>query len=143
MNTARARDPSASELLTGPPRFCDNHLMNTSAAFLPLAALLFASSSPARSEAPDAGRAAFREQVRPLLTTKCLACHGGDKTRGGLDLRRRTGALAGGDSGPALKPGKAADSLLYRKLAGREMPPQNPLSPEQVAAFKKWIDAGA
>ena len=91
----------------------------------------------------DAGRAVFREQIRPLLTAKCLSCHGGDKTRGGLDLRRRASALSGGDSGPALAPGSAARSLLYKKLLDREMPPKNPLSEEQVAAFKKWIDAGA
>jgi hypothetical protein len=93
--------------------------------------------------ADDAGLIVFRQQVQPLLTTKCLPCHGADKKRGGLDLRQRAMALSGGDNGPALVPGKSADSLLFRKLAEREMPPQNPLSPEQVAAFKAWIDAGA
>src|SRR5262249_1711006 len=87
--------------------------------------------------------ALFRQQIQPLLTTKCLLCHGADKKRGGLDLRQRATALSGGDNGPALVPGKSAESLLARKLAEREMPPQNPLSPEQVAAFKAWIDAGA
>src|SRR5262249_33726947 len=95
------------------------------------------------ARADDAGFVVFRQQVQPLLTTKCLPCHGADKKRGGLDLRQRGTALTGGDNGPALVPGKAADSLLYRKLAGREMPPQNPLAPEQVTAFKAWIDAGA
>src|SRR5262245_32094188 len=91
----------------------------------------------------DEGLRVFREQVRPVLMGKCLACHGGDRKRGGLDLKRRTRALAGGDSGPAVVPGSAQRSLLYRKLADREMPPQNPLSEEQIAAFKRWIDAGA
>ena len=128
---------------------CDNHLMNTRPSLLPLwlipmlAVLYFPSPCAHAGEKPDVGRALFREQVRPLLTAKCLACHGGDKTRSGLDLRRRAGALAGGESGPALKPGRAANSLLYQKLAAREMPPQNPLSEEQIAAFKTWIDAGA
>jgi hypothetical protein len=51
--------------------------------------------------------------------------------------------LAGGESGPAIAPGNSAASLLYRKLVAGEMPPQNPLSSVQVAAFKTWIDAGA
>src|SRR5262249_50281343 len=93
--------------------------------------------------AADAARALFREQVRPLLTGKCLTCHGGDKKRGGLDLSRRSTALTGGDGGAALVPGKPADSLLFQKLHAREMPPQNPLAPEQVEAVRKWIEAGA
>jgi cytochrome c553 len=107
-----------------------------------LAAVVFSLPQPAEA-ADDAGLVVFRQQIQPLLTTKCLLCHGADKKRGGLDLRQRATALAGGDNGPALVPGKSADSLLYRKLAEREMPPQNPLAPEQVAAFKAWIDAGA
>ena len=106
------------------------------------AGLLCSATLAAADKAEDAGRTVFRAQVRPLLTEKCLSCHG-DKSRGGLDLRRRASALAGGDSGPALVPGNAARSLLYRKVAGREMPPKNPLSEEQAAAFKKWINAGA
>jgi hypothetical protein len=110
------------------------------AALLAAAVVCFPLSA---AGAEDAGLAVFRLQIQQLLTTKCLSCHGADKKRDGLDLRQRATVLTGGDSGPALVPGKAADSLLYRKLADREMPPQNPLAPEQVAAFKAWIDAGA
>jgi cytochrome c553 len=120
--------------------------LSSSSVTLALAGAVVLSSllrAAAHALPTDAGRAVFREQVRPLLTAKCLGCHGGDRTRGGLDLRRRAGALAGGDSGPALAPGNAARSLLYRKLRDHEMPPKNALSDEQVAAFKKWIDAGA
>src|SRR5262245_42111414 len=83
------------------------------------------------------------QQVRPVLTGKCLSCHGPDKKTGGLDLSRREQGLAGGDTGPALVPGKATESLVYRKLAAGEMPPANALSPEQLQAFARWIDAGA
>jgi Protein of unknown function (DUF1553)/Protein of unknown function (DUF1549)/Planctomycete cytochrome C len=91
----------------------------------------------------DGGRVLFRERVGPLLTAKCLPCHGGDKTRGGLDLRKRASVLGGGDSGPALVPGKSAQSLLYRKLSEKKMPPRNPLPDDTVALIKQWIDAGA
>src|SRR5205085_12028769 len=49
----------------------------------------------------------------------------------------------GGDTGAALKPGQARDSLLYQRVSAREMPPKNPLSAEQVEVLRKWIDAGA
>jgi len=91
----------------------------------------------------ESGVVLFREQIRPILTGKCLTCHASDKRKGKLDLSRRSLALTGGKSGPALVAGKAADSLLYQKLVAGEMPPQNPLAPEQIAAFKKWIEAGA
>src|SRR5436305_2997867 len=89
----------------------------------------------------DAGKLVFREQIRPILTGKCLTCHAGDKKKGGLDLTRRASALAGGKSGPAVLPGKGPESLLFQKLQAQEMPPQNPLSAEQIEAFRTWIKA--
>jgi hypothetical protein len=97
-------------------------------------------AAPDTSSQP--GHVVFRQQVRSLLVSKCLACHSGEKPRGGLDLTRRDAALKG-DTGPAFKAGSALDSLLYQRIAAREMPPKNPLTPEQIEAFKKWIDAGA
>jgi mono/diheme cytochrome c family protein len=91
--------------------------------------------------APD--EAAARSQVHAVLTGKCLTCHNPDKKKGGLDLSRRSLALTGGDSGSALVPGKAADSLLFQRVAAGEMPPNQPLTAEQIAAFRRWIDQGA
>jgi hypothetical protein len=85
----------------------------------------------------------YREQVVPILTSKCLTCHYPEKKKGGLDLSRRELALKGGKNGPALVPGKADASRVYQKLSTGEMPPQSPLGPAQVAAFKTWIDGGA
>lgn len=101
--------------------------------------ILLVSSAALRA---DEGGADF-DRVRTVLTGKCLSCHGGQKQKGGLDLSRRDRALAGGESGPAVVPGKPSESLLYRKLAAGEMPPSNPLSPEQLAAFTRWIEHGA
>ena len=78
-----------------------------------------------------------------LLAEKCLKCHNADTRKGGLDLSSRTGALGGGDSGPALEPGRAGESLLIERVAAGEMPPRNPLSAEEVGALRSWIDAGA
>jgi hypothetical protein len=105
--------------------------------------LLLPLGTPAEPPANAEGQLLFREQVRPLLTTKCLTCHEHDKKRSGLDLTRRASALAGGDTGAALKPGMARESLLFQRVQAREMPPKNPLSAEQVEIIRRWIDAGA
>ncbi len=92
------------------------------------------------------GAGAFAERVAPLLRQRCVSCHNPRKVRGGLDLTTRAGLLRGGDEGPAAVPGDAGKSLLVRMVSGDKpkMPRQGaPLSSEQVADLRKWIDAGA
>jgi hypothetical protein len=64
-----------------------------------------------------------------------------------LDLHTREGALKGGEKGPAIVPGKADESRLYRLVADLEKPSMpldgTKLTPEQIASIKKWIDQGA
>ena len=62
----------------------------------------------------------FTDRVAPLLRQRCVSCHNPKTKRGGLDLTTRETMLAGGDTGPALKPGAAADSLLIQMVAGAE-----------------------
>ncbi len=113
-------------------------------AMLCLAIVFGVSMVPAADKDKSADDVAhFRDNVLPILTGKCLACHDGFKKKGGLDLSRMNSLLKGGENGPALKPGDAAASLLYQRVAAGQMPEGNPLSKEQIAAFKKWIDAGA
>jgi len=108
---------------------------------LPLASLILLAGTAARG-AEDARLHFFREQVRPILQ-RCVRCHGGDEPSGELNLTTRPLALKGGESGPAVRPGKAASSLLYTKVSSRAMPPKDPLPPEQVALLRRWIDDGA
>src|SRR5262245_26457866 len=81
----------------------------------------------------------FRESVRPILE-RCVGCHDGDEPAGTLDLTTRAGALKGGETGPALKPGNARESLLFGMTSSKAMPPKNPLPPDQIALLGKWID---
>ncbi len=88
----------------------------------------------------------FERDVAPLLKVHCRSCHGEEpELAGGLDLRWRRGMLTGGESGPALVPGKAAASLLVQRVEAGEMPPggKKRLSAEQIAVLRRWIDAGA
>jgi hypothetical protein len=87
--------------------------------------------------------------VHPILATHCLSCHGQTDQKGGLRLDSRQAAMAGGSSyGPAIEPGNSAQSPLILLAAhlegGMEMPPEGPpLSEEQIATLRAWIDQGA
>ncbi len=88
----------------------------------------------------------FEKEVRPVLATRCQGCHGQEKQKGGLRLDSRTSALAGGDSGPAVVPGKPAESLLVDAINYGEqvqMPPRSKLPPAEVATLTRWVASGA
>ncbi|MCY4026869.1 MAG: PSD1 and planctomycete cytochrome C domain-containing protein [Acidobacteria bacterium] len=89
----------------------------------------------------------FESTVRPLLADNCYACHSGrvDPPFGGLRLDSREGLLAGGDSGPAVVPGRPAESALVERLHGRPvlMPPTGPLADDDIAALTRWVAVGA
>ena len=88
----------------------------------------------------------FMKEIGPLLATKCTGCHASAPVMAGLDLRTRESAIKGGQHGPAIVPGDAAASHLYRRLTGQEQP-QMPLggrlADSEIALVKKWIDNGA
>ena len=96
---------------------------------------------------PAAARAGgdvdFDKTLAPLLAGRCLGCHAGAGAKGGLDLSTAKGVAAGGDNGPAVAPGKPAESLLWRRVAAGEMPPKHPLPEQERAVLKAWIEGGA
>ena len=86
------------------------------------------------------------KDVLPIFQMHCVNCHGKSKQEGGLDLRTQAGRLKGGDSGPALIPGKPGKSLLYARILAREMPPLDEIRPPttaEVETLRHWIEAGA
>src|SRR5882762_3167703 len=91
----------------------------------------------------------FTLQIKPILESACLSCHGPEKPKGNFRLDTRAGALKGGDKGAAVVPGKPGDSPLYRSTilpAGHEdiMPPKgNPLASTQTDLLRTWIEEGA
>src|SRR5205823_5235073 len=101
------------------------------------------SSAPLGDKPVGVGLGLFRRQIKPILAGKCLNCHDSEKKKAGLDLSRRARATNGGKSGPALLPGNPEASLVYQRISAGEMPPQNPLSPDQIMAFRQWVQAGA
>jgi mono/diheme cytochrome c family protein len=89
----------------------------------------------------------FKKQVRPILVSQCLECHGGKKTQGELDITDRDRLLKGGDHGPAFVSGDAKKSLLYLLIAHQKkeyMPYDRPkLSNDAIQSVAAWIDNGA
>ena len=94
--------------------------------------------------------ASWAAEKHPGLATlekRCAGCHMGAQKKSGLDLSSRALMIRGGDRGPALVPGDAAGSLLYR-VAARTAEPHMPFNaPALVSAetesIAAWINAGA
>ncbi len=122
--------------------------------FLPLALLLLgplpsdAASDPADQGLPE--RVSYYEHVRPVFQAKCQGCHQPAKAKADYIMTEVESLAAGGESGPAVVPGKPEESYLLELVVTApgekrpEMPPKDePLSEYEVALVKKWIEQGA
>jgi hypothetical protein len=81
-----------------------------------------------------------------MLERRCLRCHDGATPDGGFSIRTREAMMRGGESGPAILPGRPDDSLLVEYISGEEptMPKGGPrLDAAQVASVRQWIADGA
>jgi hypothetical protein len=109
--------------------------------------MLLACLAMATRGAESAAERHFTERVKPLLDSRCISCHGPDKVKGGLRMDSREGLMKGGDTGPAIAPGKSAESLLVQAVMHSkkelEMPPKEKLTSNDVAVLRRWIDDGA
>jgi Protein of unknown function (DUF1553)/Protein of unknown function (DUF1549)/Planctomycete cytochrome C len=89
----------------------------------------------------------FERHVRPILKLHCFQCHGDEEEHeANLDLRLVRLIAKGGDSGPAIVPGKATESLIIQRLEAGEMPPEGkskPVSAKELAMIRAWLDQGA
>jgi hypothetical protein len=93
----------------------------------------------------------FNAHIRPIFNKKCVACHGGVKQASGLSFIYRESALAEAESGERpIVPGKPNESELLARVSSWDsdyrMPPAEhgpPLSGQEVALLRKWIEQGA
>jgi hypothetical protein len=115
-------------------------------SILALSALV--AGAPPGDAAPTAEQLRFFESaVRPVLIEHCQKCHGPAKQWNGLRLDSREAMLRGGDSGPAIVPGKPDESRLIRVVRHTDdefqMPPDSKLTERQIADLVRWIEMGA
>ena len=106
------------------------------------------SSLEAQTQEPAASNGvSFTDDIRPIMERSCWNCHGEAAKLSQLDLSNRETALKGGTRGPAIVPGHAEESRLYRMVAGLSEPPMpmtgGPLSDTELTAIRTWIDDGA
>ena len=87
----------------------------------------------------------FETHVRPILKAHCFDCHGAeDELKGKLDLRLVRLMKLGGETGPAVEPGKPEASLFLQRIKAGEMPPgPAKVSAREIAVLEKWIAGGA
>ncbi len=108
-----------------------------------------ATEPPSATEAPTSQPVAgasvsFATDVLPLLDSRCVSCHGGDRTSEGLSLKSYAELMAGSENGPVVAAGDAANSLLAQLVSEGKMPKRGPkLTPAQVQAIIDWINQGA
>src|SRR5262245_52752884 len=110
---------------------------------LPALATALALTAPVAAEPID-----YSRQIKPLLKDHCYSCHSALKQQAKLRLDTVASITKGGKSGPAIKPGDLAASLLLERVADEDdssrMPPEGkPLTADQIALLKQWISEGA
>jgi hypothetical protein len=118
--------------------------MNLRRSTLILLALVavIASSPGVPARDPPSVAIDFDRQIAPLLIARCLECHSGASPDGGLSLVDAEGARKGGETGPAIEAG-SSKSLLLARVEADEMPPEHPLSDDEKALLRAWIDVGS
>src|SRR5438552_1275989 len=87
---------------------------------------------------------AFETTALPVFRARCIMCHSGSAPQAGLDLQTAESALKGGKSGPVIKPGAPARSLLFERVVSKSMPPgPDKLTESEIAAIRGWIEKAA
>lgn len=92
----------------------------------------------------------YAARIQPIFAAQCLACHGREKRKGGLQLDSYMALMRGGKHGAAVKAGDLRSSDLYRRITlspgDDDFMPKGgkpPLSPDQVKLIELWIASGA
>ena len=116
-------------------------------AWLVCTSLIWQGTLRAEQTASPEQIAFFEARIRPLLVNHCIACHGATKQKGGLRLDSRLAWIKGGDTGPALVPGKPEESLIIKAIRHTDedlrMPPNKALPANEVALLVEWVRRGA
>ena len=100
--------------------------------------------APAESPAADTATVSFANDVMPIIQSRCVNCHGGQRVEKGLLMRSYDEILAGSDNGPVVIPSDAANSLMVQLVTSLKMPKKGPkLTPPQIQIITEWVAAGA
>jgi len=108
---------------------------------------LHAADKAANKQPDRKGLDFFEKKIRPVLVKHCYECHSSNSKilRAKLLLDTRDGMRKGGESGPAVVPGKPDEGALLGALEHEdfEMPPKGKLPKNVIADFVAWVKMGA
>lgn len=100
--------------------------------------------APTTEPAAGGATVSFAADILPIFESRCINCHGGQRTEEGLSLRTHADALAGSEGGAVIIPGDATNSVLVEMVVTQEMPKRGPkLTPPQVQLIIDWVNQGA
>ena len=93
----------------------------------------------------------FDADIKPIFEKSCFKCHGPEKQKAKLRVDSLAAVKKGGEDGDILSVGKSEKSRLVHSIArildeDENMPPEgkgDPLTKDQVALVRAWIDQGA
>lgn len=123
-----------------PPPFCQQVTCMLSNGLVAILVCLALSADGSEKQVVPS----FEREIAPLIADRCLSCHSGTETKGRLDLSRRSAALRGGESDePGIVAGKPDDSAIWTRVESDEMPPKHPLTADEKALLRRWIETGA
>ena len=97
----------------------------------------------ASSSEPDAA-VSYAADVYPILQSRCLTCHGGERIEGELVMLSYAELMAGSENGAVILPGDAEGSPLYELASTGKMPKRGAnLNTVQLETILAWINSGA
>jgi hypothetical protein len=92
----------------------------------------------------------YRDEITPILKSKCYNCHSAVKKKGGLRLDSESFINKGGKNGEVLVKGNPDKSTLYANLLlpledEKHMPPKGKkqLNRQEIELIHRWIKKGA
>ena len=93
----------------------------------------------------------YKDVVAPIISAKCVACHGTEKKKGKLQMHQFASIMKGGSDGPnTVVAGKPTDSLMIKRILlpaddDEHMPPtdEKQITKEECQILTWWIQNGA
>jgi uncharacterized membrane protein len=110
----------------------------------PPAATAPAAPSTQANDASKPASVSFSKDIMPILQSRCVNCHGGQRTEKILNMTSYSDLMAGSENGPVVVPGDVNNSPLVQLVLQGKMPKRGPkLLPDQVQLLTTWVEEGA